>query len=33
MEQYIVEMDLDLNTVIRADIDRALKEARATFDV
>jgi len=33
MEQYIAAMELDLSTVIQADMDIALKEAIATFNV
>ena len=33
MEQYIADMELDLSTVIQADMDIALKEAIATFNV
>ena len=31
-DQYVTDMELDPNTVIKADIKRALKEAKATFE-
>ena len=33
MEQSIADMELELSTVIQADMDIALKEAIATFNV
>lgn len=32
-DEYVTEMELDSNDVIKADIDRALSEAKATFEV
>ena len=32
-DAYVTEMELDPNDVIKADIDRALVEAKATFEV
>ena len=32
-DEYVTEMELDPNDVIKADIDRALIEAKATFEV
>ena len=31
--EYVTEMELDPNDVIKSDIDRALIEAKATFEV
>ena len=32
-DEYVTEMELDPNDVIKADIDRALIEVKATFEV
>ena len=32
-DEYVTEMELDTNDVIKVDIDRALIEAKATFEV
>jgi len=32
-DQYVTDMELDPDKVIKADIKRALKEAKATFEV
>lgn len=32
-DEYVTEMELDSNDVIKADIDQALIEAKATFEV
>ncbi len=32
-DEYVTEMELDPNDVIKADIDRALIEAKETFEV
>lgn len=33
MEQYVTDMELDPNSIIKADIDKAVEEAKATFEV
>lgn len=32
-DQYVTDMELDPETLIKADINRALEEAKATFEV
>ncbi len=32
-DQYVTDMELDAASVIKADMDRAVEEAKATFEV